>query len=97
MSGDTGEPVVVEFVFDDEGRGEAIVHEKNDRCVGAAAARLEGGELHFDIDEQRCGRGDSYSGQRIDCRNKGAAAECRGANQSRTGETWEAQFFRLAE
>lgn len=97
VSGDTGEPVVVEFVFDDEGRGRAIVQEKNDRCVGEATARLDEGELHIDIEEQRCGRGDSYSGQRIDCRNKGAAAECKGTNQSRTGEAWEAQFFRLTE
>ena len=97
VNGSTGEPVVVEFVFDDEGRGLAVVHERNDRCTGRAIARFAEGNLHIDIDEQTCARSEGYSAQRIDCRNNGPAAECRGANQSESGESWEARFFRLAE
>lgn len=94
---DDNEPVVVEFTFDEQGRGQATVFEKDqrDRCVGKAEASMsEAGLLRIEVEQQRCGRGGAYSQQKIDCRNSpaGTSAECSGTN--RTGG-WNARFFRM--
>ena len=91
----TGEPIVVEFAFDAQGRGEAVVYENNNTCRGAARAERSGDGLRITVDRQHCGDGRNYTAQKIECRNDGRAAQCLGANEG--GAPWEARFFRIAD
>ena len=88
----THEPVAFEFSFDEHGRGQGIVHEKNDVCTGDASATLQDGMLHITLGPQKCQRSQTfYEGLHILCRNaSGHVTMCKGTNKD--GTTWDAYF-----
>ncbi|WP_303956064.1 SrfA family protein [Desulfovibrio piger] len=90
----TKEPIVVEFEFDNTGKGTGRVFEKYNTCTGVAHGKMTPeGDLVISLDEQTCGDGSSYTRQEILCRNgDGAAASCRGQNADGSG--WNARFVR---
>lgn len=91
----TGEPVILEFSFAENGAGLSTTYEKYDQCSGQARARMNNGELVLHIDPQRCqNRGNAYSELSIICKNaKGNTTSCSGTNSD--GSTWDAYFKRI--
>ncbi|MBD5538473.1 MAG: hypothetical protein HDQ94_00505, partial [Desulfovibrio sp.] len=91
----TGEAVVFEFAFDQNGKGQGIIHEKRDRCTGDATAHFRDGVLHIDLGPQRCQNSSgSYAAVSIDCRAvPGGQSQCVGTNDD--GTRWDADFRRV--
>lgn len=91
----TNEPVKVYIRFGSDGKGEATVYEKNNKCIGEARATMNNDVLHIDVGTQKCEKsGHSYDPVSIDCRNgSGNQAECFGSYSR--GHTWSADFVRV--
>lgn len=91
----THEAVQMTFSFNEDGRGEAVVIEKDDRCTGEAAASLQNQILHIDISELHCAQDNkAYNSMSIDCENaEGSATTCYGLNKN--GTKWDAVFLKL--
>ena len=92
----TGTPVVVEYTFDDTGKGHISIFGDKGECRGTVQALLntEGNLVLETQNEIVCPHGGSYSGQRVICTGRGGQAECKGRNLSRSGQTWDARFYR---
>lgn len=88
----TKEPVVFEFAFDESGKGQGIIHEQRDRCVGKAKAQIKDGVLHIDLGQQVCENSrNKYSPVRIECRTAAnGESMCLGVNED--GSRWDADF-----
>lgn len=91
----TGEAVVFEFAFAASGKGQGIIHEQNDRCVGDATAQFRDGVLHIDLGPQQCENSSTgYARVSIDCRTSaGGESLCVGTNDD--GTRWDADFRRV--
>ncbi len=91
----TQEPVKVEFVFDDEGKGHGHIYQKDDLCRGKASAAMKDGVLAITHEALRCSKGgNTYAPNEIECRNTSSGrTECRG--KSSGGLEWNAFFLRL--
>lgn len=89
------EPVQMTFSFDENGKGEASIIEKDDQCRGRAQASILGRSLHIETEELLCSRKpNAYAPISIDCQNaEGSAAQCHGKNQD--GSDWSAVFVKL--
>ena len=88
----THEPVAFEFSFDEKGKGQGVVHEKNDICTGEAEASLKDDMLHITLMPQQCRNSKtSYDELLIICHNvSGRGTMCKGTNKD--GSTWDAYF-----
>lgn len=91
----TNEPIKVYIRFGRDGKGEATVYEKNDKCIGDAGATMKDDVLHIDVGTQKCEKsGHSYDPVSIDCRNgAGNQTECFG--RYTYGHSWSADFVRV--
>lgn len=91
-----GEPVNVQYCFDNKGSGTRNITEtrNNTRCTGSVTAHFDGlGSLVFDARRSACNSGGAYVPQRIDCKpDKSGTAQCYGRNRS--GKKWKAVFKR---
>ena len=78
----TNEPVVVEFTFNNNGKGSALVRERNGQLFHASAnASMRGGKLRINTSMFRSrNSGRSYEKSFIECEDKGNRAICSGVN-----------------
>lgn len=87
-----GQPVVLEFTFDQNGKGSSkIVERSSGQAFNASAqASFRNGILRVNTSQFR-GRRGAYEANYIECRNQNGVAVCRGKN----GKTiWNANFMR---
>lgn len=91
----SGEEVQFAFSFGKDGHGQAVVYEKNDECVGASRASMDGGVLRIALDPQKCRKqGNFYSPVQIVCQSvRGQNTECTGINDD--GSRWTATFRKV--
>ena len=94
-SGRTNEPIKVYIRFGRDGKGEATVYEKNDKCSGVARAAMKDDVLHIDVGTQKCEKScHVYNPVSIDCKNgAGNQTECFGRYSY--GHSWSADFVRV--
>ena len=78
----TNEPVVVEFTFNNHGKGSALVRERNGHVFQASAnAVFKGGKLRINTSDYRSRTiGRRYEKSFIECVDKGRQAICSGVN-----------------
>lgn len=88
----TGEPVVMEFSFNKNGKGTGTILERKSgqRYTASAQASFRNGVLRVNTSQFR-GRRGGYNSNSIECRNQGGAAQCRGKNGN---VIWNANFVR---
>lgn len=88
----TGEPVVVSFSFDKNGKGQGTIRESRSGKVyrATAQASFRNGTLRVNTSPFR-GKTDGYEANGIVCRDKGGVAQCTGKN---AGIVWKARFER---
>ncbi len=89
----TKEPLVMEYVFDHNGKGTLEIRERNDLCRGTVEATFENGQLVLHASESRCQGKTPYNAMEIHCTDEGGAALCFG--KSPASAQWKAQFSRL--
>lgn len=91
-------PVVIEFTFGKNGRGNARLKEKTGRVFsGSANAVLENGTLDIKVDKLVTPNSSAiYNGSNIQCKQKGAMAICSGKNTGKPAVSWDnASFHRV--
>lgn len=95
---ETQEPIVMDFVFDREGKGTVRLREKTGRVFsGSAKATLKNNTLAIDVSKLKTAKSNtSYNGSRIQCQQKGQTAVCKGKNLGSPALEWNnATFHRL--
>lgn len=88
----TGEPVVMQFSFNKNGKGTAIIVERKSgqRYRATAQASFRNGVLRVNTSQFR-GKSDGYNANSIECRDREGVAQCQGSN---SGLRWNAKFAR---
>ena len=88
----TGQPVTVEYCFDQNGNGTVNITERDrsgkiiQKCTGSARAIVQGNDLQINDDGAQCPDGKIFGGNSVICRNNQQQAQCKG--QSQSGEKW---------
>jgi hypothetical protein len=90
------DPVVVEYIFDEGGKGQITVKTSQKICSAGVTASLDpSGDLRIESDDTiPCSTGKAIDGQRVTCVGKGAETSCQGLNiTSKT--SWKARFLKF--
>ena len=88
----TGQPVIVEYCFDQSGNGTVNITERDrngkiiQKCTGRAKAIVQGDNLQINDNGAQCPDGKFFGGNSVICRNNENQAQCSG--QSQSGEKW---------
>jgi hypothetical protein len=90
------DPVIVEYIFDAEGKGQISVKTADKICAAGVRASLDpSGTLRLESDATiPCSRGNPIEGQRVECVGKGAQTSCQGVNVTSKGN-WKARFLKF--
>jgi hypothetical protein len=94
-----GEPVLAEYCFDQNGRGQRNVRQAELRdCSGPLRARFESnGRLFIESEAAACNDGSAYVPQRVECSGSGDSTQCYGQElnpQNPDSARWQAGFRR---
>jgi len=90
------DPVIVEYIFDAEGKGQITVKTAKKLCTAGARASLgQSGSLLIESDATiPCSQGSPIEGQRVECVGKGDRTVCEGLNTASKGK-WNARFSKF--
>jgi len=93
-----GQPLILLYDFDADGKGTATVRQKGRKdCVGPAVASMNAqGVLIIEAERQNCPNGRSYSAETIECRGDAAnRAMCRGKSGQGTDWGESVPFYKI--
>ena len=92
----TKDPVIVDYLFDGEGKGRLTIKTDQRICTAGAQASMDAaGQLLIESDAViPCSTGGPIDGQRVECARNGAATICQGVNMTSKG-VWKARFLKF--
>ncbi|MBR5050543.1 MAG: hypothetical protein IKX75_04325 [Desulfovibrio sp.] len=88
----TGEAIVMEYCFNEDGKGKRHVRDKRGLCTGDAQARLENGKLTIESTEAACPGGRGYMKESVQCQGTEQRTQCQGREHDKNGTRWKADF-----
>ena len=92
----TKDPVIVDYLFDGDGKGQLTIKTDQRICTAGARASMDAaGQLLIESDAViPCSTGGPIDGQRVECARNGAATTCQGVNMTSKG-VWKARFLKF--